>query len=376
MSRSTLESRKLEHLELSVRDDVTFEEKCSELFSDIVLVHQALPRLNFNDISTATEFLGYELGAPILIEGITGGIPEAERINTLLADIASRFKIALELGSMRPMIASKFKPEVVRTYKVAREKADDVPLIGNIGAAQLAEVDVTELAYALEVIGADALAVHLNPAQEIVQPEGDRNFGDKLLDKLADLVRSLSKPVIVKEVGHGLSMETVSMLAKIGVKYFDTAGSCGTSWVKIEALRCHEGSLNHVLGLRLHESWWGIPTPVSVIETRAATRSSFVIASGGVWDGVKAAKLLTLGANMVGFARPLVKVLRTGDFEAALRYVDQYIAELKAIMFLTGTRSINEFCRTPVVLGYKLSSYLTFRGIDPLKYVKEVRCPE
>jgi isopentenyl-diphosphate delta-isomerase len=367
------ESRKNEHIHLSLRSDVTFENKCRELFSQIVLIHQALPGLRYEDIDLSTSFLSYELSAPIVIEAMTGGTRLAKKINESLALVASKYRVAIGVGSQRPIIASKFDPEIVATYRVVRDIAREVPVIGNIGVAQLAEFDINDIIRAVELIEADALAVHLNPAQEIIQPEGDRNFSTSLVEKVVELSKSLRKPIIIKEVGNGLSLEVASLFCKHGLRIFDVAGACGTSWVMIEALRCHEGSPNHVLGSKLHEEWWGIPTPLSLVEVKAACPGSKVIASGGVWDGFKAAKMLAIGASMVGFARPLLKALVDAGLEGAFKYLEQYIRELKTAMFLTGTRSLRELCEKPVVLGPLVVSYLTMRGIDVAAYLKK-RC--
>lgn len=373
MNSDITANRKLQHLKLSTREDVTYEDRCKPLFSEIFLVHKAFPGLRFDDIVLNTKFVNYELNAPILIEAMTGGIPEAKTVNSHLARLASRFKVAIGLGSQKLIIASRFNPAVVDTYRVVREIASDVPVIGNIGITQLQTTDLSDLLYAMDIVGVDAIAVHLNPAQEIVQPEGDRDFSPNLLDRFRELVKSAGRPVIVKEVGHGLSMEIVQLFSALDVRIFDAAGACGTSWIKIEALRCGDDMICHHIGNKLHEEWWGIPTPLSVVEARYANRSAQVIASGGVWDGIKAAKMLALGSDMVGFARPLLKTLIEKGFDGAQNYLERYISELKTTMFLVGAEKPSDLCKTPVVLGGTIVSYLTGRGIDVEKYLS-ARC--
>lgn len=376
MNLDTIANRKLQHLKLSVRDDVTYEDLCKPLFYEINLVHRAFPGLRLDDITLKTKFIGYSLNAPILIEAMTGGVPEAKALNSYLARLASEFKIAIGLGSQKPIVASKFNSAVIDTYRVVRDTASDVPVIGNIGITQLLNTDLTELLHAMDVVGVDAIAIHLNPAQEIVQPEGDRDFSMEILDRFKELVRSAGKPVIVKEVGHGLSMEVVQLFSSIGVKVFDVAGACGTSWIKVEALRCREDMICHHIGNRLHEEWWGIPTPLSVIEARFADRKARVIASGGVWSGIKAAKMLALGADMVGFARPLLKALIEEGFNGAYKYLERYITELKTVMFLVGAEKPDDLCKTPLVIGRRILDYLSVRGIDPLQYLNTRCCDE
>ena len=366
--------RKIEHLELSLRDDIVYQDTCNDIFNEVILIHNALPGLDYRDINTTTSFLGYDLKAPLVIEAITGGHRETKSLNEKLAMLASRFKIAIGVGSQRPIIKSNFNSEVIETYKIVREIAYDVPVIGNIGIAQLRELSIDQVLKLVDSINADALAVHLNPAQEIIQPEGDYDFGENLFSKLGDLVKSIGVPVIIKEVGNGLSLEVVKKLTSIGINYFDTAGSCGTNWIKIEAYRNRENSLKYKLGLELSRVKWGIPTPLSLIETRSANPNAIVIASGGVWSGIRAAQMLALGANLAGFARPVLKNLIEQGYESTVEYIEQYIEELKAIMFLTGSRKPSELCSKPIILGINIVNYMKQRGILVDEYIKKTRC--
>jgi len=365
--------RKFEHIEISLREDVVYPDNCMDLYEEVILIHQAIPGLSLSDIDLTTHFLGYELHAPLVIEGMTGGYPDLGKLNENFAKLASEFKIALGLGSQRPIVIHGFSQEVVETYRIARRIATDVPLIGNIGISQLRELKVEEIRKLVESINADALAIHLNPAQEIIQAEGDTYFKDDLVERVRELVKELGVPIIIKEVGTGLSMETVAKLRDVGVNVFDTAGACGTNWITIEALRNPENSLKRSLGLSLSRARWGIPTPLSLIEARYVAPSSTIIGSGGVWNGIHAAKLLALGADLVGFARPVLKAFMTGGYEAMKKYVELYINELKAVMFLVGASSVKELRRKPVVLGTKIRNYIQQRGIDPDLYISRFR---
>ncbi|MEM4481930.1 MAG: type 2 isopentenyl-diphosphate Delta-isomerase [Desulfurococcaceae archaeon] len=373
-SEGNYEYRKVEHVEICLRDDITYGKFCDALFNEMTLVHQALPGLKYSEIDLSTEFLNYELNAPLVIEAITGGHPQLKSINEGLAHLAHDFKIAIGVGSQRPLIKSNFNDEILETYRVVREIAHDVPLIGNIGIAQLRDLDTNVARKIVESIKADALAIHLNPAQELIQPEGDRDFEYELLDKTAELVRELGVPLIIKEVGNGLSMEVVKAFTKIGVRAFDVAGACGTNWAMVEALRNPENTDARSLGLVISQMPWGIPTPLSVIETRAASPNSTVIASGGLWDGIKAAKTLAVGGDLAGFARPILKNLLERGYEGAKKFLEKYILELKAVMFLTGARAPKELCKKPIVLGPNMIHYLSSRGIDADLYIKETRC--
>jgi isopentenyl-diphosphate delta-isomerase len=365
--------RKFEHIEISLREDVVYPDNCIDLYEEIILIHQAIPGLSLSDIDLTTHFLGYELHAPLVIEGMTGGYPDLGKLNENFAKLASEFKIALGLGSQRPIVIHGFSQEVVETYRIARRIATDVPLIGNIGISQLRELKVEEIRKLVESINADALAIHLNPAQEIIQAEGDTYFKDDLIERVRELVKELGVPIIIKEVGTGLSIETVAKLRDVGVNIFDIAGACGTNWITIEALRNPENSLKRSLGLSLSRARWGIPTPLSLIEARYVAPSSTIIGSGGVWNGIYAAKLLALGADLIGFARPVLKAFMTGGYEAMKKYVELYISELKAVMFLVGASSVKELRRKPVVLGTKIRNYIQQRGIDPDLYISRFR---
>jgi len=215
--------RKLEHIEIVLSKPVTYGDFCDDIYDSIILVHQAFPRIDLSEVSLSTKLFGYELKAPIMITGITGGHPSTREINTKLAALASKTGIALELGSLRALFTSKWAEEVLESYKVARELAENVPVIGNIGLNTLNDLGVDDIKAAVDKLKLDALAVHLNPAQELIQPEGDTRFNSRVLDKLSMLLDELDTPIIVKEVGTGLSSETVKAFYSIGIRYFDVA---------------------------------------------------------------------------------------------------------------------------------------------------------
>ncbi|MEM4915837.1 MAG: type 2 isopentenyl-diphosphate Delta-isomerase [Desulfurococcaceae archaeon] len=364
-------NRKLQHIEICTRNDVVFPGNCEDVFKEIILVHQAFPGINLNDVLLSTKFLGYELNAPIIIEAMTGGHESLRTINEQLAKIAKEFKIAIGLGSQLLLIKSNFKEKILETYRVVREVSWDIPVIGNIGITSLWDIDIDKIKIAMDAIDVDALAVHLNPAQEVIQPEGDTRFGKDLLQRFQVLVKEIRMPIIIKEVGHGLSMETVKLFYEIGVKMFDTAGACGTNWALVEAYRNPPDSVKHIIGAKL--SSWGIPTPLSVIEARVAGPGSVIIASGGIWDGIKAVKSLALGSNLVGIARPVLKHLLEGGLENAKKYISLFIEEMRISMFLVGATTLSELLEKPLVLGERIINYMRMRNIDPVLYVKSIR---
>lgn len=371
LSDPTIDARKVEHLRLSLLEEVDMSLLCRDIYDEVKLVHRGFPGINYEDVELGRDFLGYRLRAPLMITGITGGPPATISINEKLASLAEEFGIGIGVGSQRAMLVNRGKEEVLRSYKVVREIARDVPVIGNIGANTLQDLQLEDIVYLMESIGADALAIHLNPAQEIVQPEGDTRFGPAILDKVAELRKEIGKPLILKEVGFGLSLEVVKKFHDVGIRIFDVAGACGTNWAIIESYRHSADSPRSSLASILRG--WGLPTPLSVVEARWASPSSTIIASGGVWNGLLAAKNIALGADIAGFARPVLKALLEGGLEAARKFLAKYVEELRATMFLTGSRDVYELRRAQVVIGDRIARYLEMRGIDRGLYFEIVR---
>jgi len=330
------------------------------MLDQVTLIHQALPELDPNDIDTRTKFLGRELEAPIMITGMTGGHELAEKINEKMALAAEMHKIAIGVGSQRAALEDR---RLERTFRVVRERAPSVPVIGNIGVQQLPSEDPVSIAErVVEMIEADALAIHLNPAQELFQPEGDARYHGAV-DKIREVARKLKVPVIVKEAGCGISFEVAQKLRNAGVNYIDVAGSGGTSWIKIEMLRAIKKGCKELATAASTFSHWGIPTAASIIEVKAAHPESYIIGSGGVRSGLDVAKVLRVGANLAGLALPVLKSALT-SIESIDLYLSKLKRELRAAMFLTGSKDINDLKRKPVVLGVALTSWLEQRGIN------------
>ncbi len=367
--KSNTSIRKLEHILVSLSKNV---EEGDTLLNEVTLVHQALPELDLEDIDLTTRFLGKSLGAPLMITGMTGGHPLGEEINRGLAIVAEKHKLAIGVGSQRAALEN---PELKRTFKVVRDEAPSVPVIANIGAPQLRMGDPLETARrVVEMIEADALAVHLNPAQEVFQPGGDTVYRG-VTRIIGELAEKLEVPLIVKETGSGLSIECVSSLRGKGVKIFDVAGAGGTSWVKIEAIRAEDFG-NKILA---EAGWtfrrWGMPTAISIIETRTAAPDAVIIASGGIRTGLDAAKCIALGADMAGIALPALRAVVKG-VEALDALIERIKLELKAAMFLTGSRQATDLRRKPIVLGHKIIEWMEQRGINPAIYKTKTRIGE
>ena len=339
-----IEARKRYHIDLclDLGDEAEFRGKTT-WFEHVELVHNALPELDLDEVSLEAELLGRRFSYPLLIEGMTGGTEKAYDVNRSLAEAADRLNIPMEVGSERAGIENR---ELAGTYRVAREASPKLFLIGNISGVQLAREGVGYAEKAVEMIEADALAIHLNCLQELVQPEGTPFFRG-VLEAIRRASERLSVPLLVKEVGNGISREVAEKLAEAGVKAIDVAGAGGTNWTRIELERAR-GIDPEKAGLAELFSEWGIPTAASIIEA-SSVEGVEVIASGGIRNGLQIAKAIALGARFAGVAKPLLKPALRGSGEVE-RLLKRLAQELRAAMFLTGSRNIGDLRRCGYVL--------------------------
>jgi len=349
----TTSSRKLDHIRVCLEKPVEAENRP---FEDLTLLHRALPEIDEADIDTSCQFLGRKLKAPLMISAMTGGHPDVLPINVRLAEAASELGIALGVGSQRAALEDR---RLEDTFSAVRDAAPDIPIIGNIGAVQLKRSGPEILERLAEMIDADAIAVHLNFLQESIQPEGDKDAGGVL-----EALRSAAKgsvPIMVKETGAGISREVAQDLLSAGVKMIDVSGVGGLSWAGVESFRAAEVGDDGLEQMgRLFESW-GVPTPVSIVECKAA--GAFVISSGGVRSGLDAAKSLALGASLAGAALPFLRPA-TKDKEAVVRVMNAYICALRITMFLTGCKEVPQLARVPLVVLGRTREWLQARGFD------------
>lgn len=326
--------RKLEHIELALDRRSQLD---SRYFDRFVFEHEALPELDMAEIDLSCELFGKKMRAPLLISCMTGGTGSAMTINRNLAIAAEMAGIALGVGSQRKAIE---RPETSTTFHV-REVAPTVPLIGNLGAVQLNYgFGLDEFRRALTMIDADALALHLNPLQEAIQPEGQTNFKG-LYDKIEVLVAALEKPVVVKEIGCGLTLRTARELWRRGVRHFDTAGVGGTSWARIEGARGPAPVLGDLF------ADWGVPTPESIRQL-ATLEGITLIGSGGVRSGLDVAKAIALGANVVGLAQPFLAAALESA-EKVLEVIERTVQELRITMFCVGAKNLAELRHKPLL---------------------------
>ncbi|MFP3895306.1 MAG: type 2 isopentenyl-diphosphate Delta-isomerase [Anaerolineales bacterium] len=322
--------RKDEHLEICLNEDVT-----SALTTGLEryhLVHNALPDIALDDINTESRFLGHTLRAPLLISAMTGGTDLAQKINRRLATAAQQLGLAMGLGSQRVSIENA---DLTETYKV-RDYAPDILLLANLGAVQLNYgYGVQECRRAVESVRADALALHLNPLQEALQSEGNTDFRG-LLEKIAHVCETLEYPVLIKEVGWGLSAETATLLQEAGATALDVSGAGGTSWSRVEQHRSRSTIQSQVAGAF---DAWGLPTAESLIQVRKACPHLPLIVSGGITDGVQMALCLALGADLVGIGRPLLSPA-TQSTGTVVEFLTVIIHQLRTAMFATGALTL------------------------------------
>ena len=353
-------SRKLEHIDITLTKNV--EGPGSAWFEHVHLIHRAVPETDFDKVSIETPFLSKRLRAPIVITGMTGGHSDVAHINKAIAEVAEEFGIAMGVGSQRAAIED---PSRAESFSIARRAAPDIVIIANLGAPQLVKgYGIGEVRRAIEMIDADAIAIHLNAAQEVIQPEGEPMFRG-VVKMIENIASSIDKPVIIKETGCGLSMEVIDELKRTGVRIFDVSGHGGTNWVLVEKHRALRKGDELKAAIAEDLSRWGIPTAASIIEARYAAPDITLIGSGGVRTALDAVKALALGADLVGIAKPALEAYYSGKLRL---YLKSLIHGIKAAIFLTGSRSIGELREKPVVITGPLREWMIERGIDREAY--------
>ncbi|MEX2162382.1 MAG: type 2 isopentenyl-diphosphate Delta-isomerase [Anaerolineales bacterium] len=332
--------RKADHIRINLEEDV--RSKLTTGLERYFFLHNALPELNLEEVDLSLEIFGKKLKAPILISSMTGGSKDATQINQRLAEAAQAAGIALGLGSQRAALEDE---SLAASFKV-RNVAPDILLFANLGAVQLNYgYGLAHLQQAVEMCEADALMLHLNALQEAVQPEGDTNFSG-LLKKIEIMCKQLQVPVVVKEVGWGISAEVARQLAHAGVQAIDVAGAGGTSWTQVEMHRAQNESQAR---LAAAFSDWGITTSESIIQVRQALPKMRIFASGGLRSGLDIAKGIALGADLGGMAGPFLKAASESS-QAVRKAIEEMVRELRVTMFAAGAGDLAALQAVTMVL--------------------------
>lgn len=348
-SDPTDSTRKSSHLDLCISADVGFRR--TTLFEQVTLVHCPLPELALSEVDISTRLAGQKLRTPIVIASMTGGNERAKNINRLLGEAAEAGGYAIGLGSQRSMIKTgKLDKDIGKSFSL-RDVAPTVPIFANLGVVQVTQCSSDLIEEMVQFVGASALCVHMNPAQEMIQPEGDRDFRG-CLEAVGRLARELSVPVIAKETGCGISRHVAEQLAQVGVRHVDVSGAGGTSWVGVETKRA---SGSQAQSGELYWNW-GIPTAASVLQVQSGKFDS-VIATGGMSNGLEVAKAIALGAHGAGMARPILQALDRAGVQGAVQALQQVEHDLRIALLLTGSPNLAALRKAARVIGPELEAW-------------------
>lgn len=352
--------RKLAHLQICLEHDVQSRNVTTGL-EDISFVHRATTDLNLEDIDISVEIFNKKLNVPLIISGMTGGHAFAHKLNHFLSQAVQQTKIGMGVGSQR---AALEKDDVRESFDIVRKNAPDSLIIGNIGAGQIAQgLSYDQFQKIIEMIEADAVAIHFNPLQEAIQPEGDTNLTN-LHKKATSLINEIPMPVIAKEVGSGFSPKDMVVLNKIGFKAIDIQGVGGTSWAGVESIR----TLSSKHKKTGEVFWdWGVPTALSTA-LAVYNFKGVIIGSGGVRTGLEIAKLIALGADAGGMAIPFLLATQEHSSEAVVRFIQEIKYQIQLACFLTSSRNLNELKKAPLIITGKTAETMRIFGIDPNDY--------
>ncbi|MGC8656187.1 MAG: type 2 isopentenyl-diphosphate Delta-isomerase [Thermoplasmata archaeon] len=358
--------RKKEHVELVLNKDIS---SSYNYWNDIELVHNSLPEVDLDTISTQTKFLSKNFSYPFVITAMTGGYKKGKYINNTIAKISAELRIGVGIGSERGAIVSE---DLKKSYSIIKDY--DIPLkIANIGAPQLINqkkskaLSDDDIAMLIDLINADVIAIHLNALQESLQPEGDTNYLG-IFERINDLSKKF--PIIIKETGAGISEEVSAMLKDSPIKAIDVSGKGGTSFAKIELYRAIERKTYHAQMGKIYEEW-GIPSPLAVLYGKKSSKP--IIGSGGILTGLDAAKAIAVGSDIAGMARPVLMAMKEGYesnskdemLKEARQFMDNFINEFKVAMFLTGSSNINNLKKANYIIKGECQEWIRW------KYMKQ-----
>jgi len=338
-NNSIIKKRKEDHIHINSQEDVKSSNTTG--LEKFRLIHQALPEINLSDVDTSISVFDKSLSFPLMISSMTGGTKKALGINQILANSAQKYNIAMGIGSQRIGIEEDARME---TFNI-RKNAPDILLFANLGAVQLNNtITIDDCKKAVDAIGADALIFHLNPLQEALMEDGDTNFFG-LLNKIEQVCKHLSVPVVVKEVGWGISAQTAKRLVEAGVKAIDVAGAGGTSWSEVEKFRATNPLLKRVAGgFRA----WGIPTAETIVKIREELPDILLFASGGLKSGIDITKCIALGANLGGIARGFL-IAALDSQEVLDTYIEELLLQMKIAMFAIGAENVDAISSEKII---------------------------
>ncbi|MFH0733643.1 MAG: type 2 isopentenyl-diphosphate Delta-isomerase [bacterium] len=338
MKKSFTQNRKKDHIQICLNENVDFKQ--SNGFEKYSFIHHAVTEVIINKISLSTKFFEKTISFPFLISCMTGGTKEAENINKELAIAAETLNIAVGVGSQRQALENDLYHE---SYKLIRKNAPTIPILGNLGASEISKMkNLDKIQQLIDLIEADAFVIHLNPAQELFQKEGNTNFYG-LLKSIEKLSKKINIPIIAKEVGNGIDYNSALKLLNVGVKGIDVAGSGGTCWQAVE-MRRNNNINNNFLD-------WGLPTSYCINDVkRLKDKNNFIlIASGGIRNGIEISKAIALGADICGSANPILKILFDKGINGVVDTINSWFEDVKKIMYLTGSLSLQELDKTKLI---------------------------
>ncbi len=336
--------RKLEHIKYSIEQ---FDENKFQGFNNVQFVHNALPEISYDETTITTTLGGISLVSPIIINAMTGGAEEIKKTNEELALIARETNLAMAVGSQMAALKNK---QYISTYNIVREINPKGLVIANIGS----EASVDQAKFAIDMIEADFLQIHLNPVQELTMQEGDRDFSG-VLDRIQAIKEEVPIPIIIKEVGFGISREVSSRLKKIGISIIDVGGKGGTNFVEIENKRRN-------IPISIFNDW-GIDTVTSILEVQTVDDIE-IVASGGIRNSLHVVKAIGLGACSVGIAGLILKKLYDSNVNDVIEFIEQIHNELRLAMTCLGAKNIRDLQKTPIVLNGDIKEWCELRNIQ------------
>lgn len=344
----TQTNRKNEHVSLSEN----FYKDGDSSFKDVHFMHHSFPGIDVSDVDLYTNLGDLHFTSPFFINAMSGGSEWTGKLNQKLAIVARETGLAIATGSIS---AGLKQPEFAETYRIMRKENPKGLIFANLGAGHGSE----NAKKAIDMIQADALQIHINSPQEVVMPEGDREFSN-WIENIQDILANIDVPLIVKEVGFGMSRETVKLLQDIGVKYIDISGKGGTNFAQIENFRRREHKLDDM------ESW-GQSTPVSLLEAMEVKAGSDIISSGGIRNAQDILKSLALGASLVGVSSQFMHMVLK-DTDKAIEMVEQWKLELTRSMTLLGAKTVHDLIYTDLIIRGETAEWAELRNIDLKKY--------